>query len=169
MHNNRIRAPQVRVINETGEQLGVMDLTKALRISRERGLDLIQVTDKVTPPVCKIIDYGKYQYQQGKKKKLAKKKTEGKLKAIRIGFNISLHDLEIKARLAEKFLKKKNKVMIEMRLKGREKALQGFAKEKIDHFLKVLGESVPMNIERELKRQPKGLTIIISDDIKRQK
>lgn len=161
--NRQIRAKEVRIIDETGKQLGVMYLEKALQEAWGRNLDLIQVTDKVEPPVCKMMDYGKYLYQEKKKEKLAaKKQKEGELKGIRLGFNISQHDLEIRAKQAEKFLKGGNKIMIEMRLRGREKALRDFAKEKINKFLEILGNIVPYKIERDIKRYPWGFTIIIS-------
>lgn len=139
-----------------------MFLEKALQIARERSLDLIQVTEKVDPPVCKLMDYGKYLYHLKKKERSAKHHKAGELKGIRLGFNISDHDLETKANLAEKFLKKENRVRIELRLRGREKALRKFAEEKINKFLKTLEKSVPIKIERELKKQPRGLTMIIS-------
>lgn len=159
--NNRIRAREVRVIDETGKQLGIMELGKALHMSRERGLDLIQVTEKVEPPVCKLGDYGKYLYRLEKKEREAKKQKGGNLKGIRLSFNISPHDLETRARLAEKFLKRGDKIRIEMRLKGREKALQRVARGKVDEFLKILQEIIPIKTERELKKQPRGLTMII--------
>ena len=139
-----------------------MALEEALRVARERNLDLIQVTEKVEPPVCKIGEYGKYLYQEEKKNKLAKKQKGGELKGLRLTFNISVHDLETRAHQAEKFLNKGNKVRIEMRLRGREKALQGFAREKINKFLEILNELVPIKTEKELKREPRGLTMIIS-------
>lgn len=151
----------MRVIDETGKQLGVMPLEKALQTAMERNLDLIQVTEKVEPPVCKIMDYGKYLYQQKKKEKAARPKG-GELKGIRLGFNISQHDLETRVRQAEKFLKAGDKVRIEMRLRGREKALGNFAKEKINKFLEILTSLVPYKVERELKREPRGFTMIIS-------
>lgn len=160
--NNRIRAREVRLIDETGKQLGVLVLEKALQIARERGFDLIQVTEKVEPPVCKLMDYGKYLYRQQKKEKSANHHKGGELKGIRLTFRISEHDLETRANQAEKFLKKGDKVRIEMRLRGREKALQGFAREKIKKFLEILEKSIPIKIERELKKQPRGLTMIIS-------
>jgi len=161
--NHQIRAREVRVIDETGKQLGVMLLEKALRAARERNLDLIQITEKVEPPVCKIMDYGKYLYLQKKKEKQAAKKQKGgELKGIRLGFNISQHDLEVRAHQAEKFLKEGNRVRIEMRLRGREKALGNFAKEKINKFLETLAKLIPYRIERELKREPRGFTMIIS-------
>lgn len=160
--NNRIRADEVRLIDETGKQLGVLSLEKALQTARERSLDLIQVTEKVEPPVCKIMDYGKYLYQLKKKEKSAKHHHVSELKGIRLTFRISEHDLETRAHQAEKFLKKGNKVRIEMKLRGREKAHQDFATEKIKKFLETLEKSTPIKIERELKRQPRGLTMIIS-------
>ena len=161
--NIQIRAKEVRVIDETGKQLGVMDLEKALQLAKERNLDLIQVTEKVDPPVCKILDYGKYLYQLKKKEKIAAKKQKGgELKGVRLGFSISQHDLEVRARQAEKFLKEGNKVRIEMILRGREKALGDFAKEKINKFLEILKDLIPYKIERELKKEPRGFTMIIS-------
>jgi len=156
----------VRVIDETGKQLGVMDLTKALQISRERNLDLVQVTEKVKPPVCKIIDYGKYLYQLEKKNKTKQTKKSSELKAIRLRFNISVHDMETRARQAEKFLKKGDKVRIDMVLRGREKALPDFAREKIKQFIEILEKSVSLKVERELKREARGFTMIISHNIK---
>ena len=161
--NRQIRAEEIRVIDETGKQLGVMSLEKALQEVEGRHLDLIQVTEKVTPAVCKIMDYGKYLYQEKKKEKQAVKKQKGgELKGIRLGFNISQHDLEVRARQAEKFLKNGNKVRIEMILRGREKALGNFAREKINKFLEVLQSLVPYKVERELKREPRGFSMIIT-------
>ncbi len=160
--NNQIRSPQVRMIDEAGKQLGVISLQEALRKARERNLDLVQVTEKVDPPVCKIMDYGKYLYSLQRKEKGIKIKGAGGIKGIRLSFNISLHDLETRAHQAEKFLKKGNKVRIEMRLRGREKALSEFAKEKINKFLEILKELIPIRTERELKREPRGFTMIIS-------
>lgn len=152
----------MRVIDETGKQLGVLDLEKALQIAQERGFDLIQVTEKVEPPVCKLMDYGKYLYRLKKKERGAKLHKGGELKGIRLTFGISGHDLKTRARQAEKFLKQGDKVRIEMKLRGREKTLQGFAREKINKFLEVLENSIPIKVERELKRKPRGLTMIIS-------
>jgi len=158
--NNQIRAPRVRLIDETGKQVGIVSLETAIQMARERNLDLIQVTEKVEPPVCKIMEYGKYLYSLQKKEKGAKKSSE--IKGIRFGFNISLHDLEIKANLAENFLRKGNRVKIEMILRGREKGFSEFAKEKIKHFLEILGKRVPIRTEKELKRESRGFTMIIS-------
>jgi translation initiation factor IF-3 len=132
-----------------------------LRLARENNLDLIQVTEKTEPPVCKITDYGKYLYQQKKKEKVAKT-SAGELKGIRLTFKISEHDLETRAKQTEKFLKKGNKVRIEMKLKGRERAFQDFAKEKIMKFIEILQRSIPVKVEKEIQKKPRGLTTIIS-------
>ena len=160
--NNRIRAREVRLIDETGKQLGVFSLTDALRKSREAGLDLIQVTERVDPPVCKILDYGKYAYQEKKKERKQKQDRSGELKSVRLKFNISPHDLETRAKSAEKFLKKGYRVRIEMVLRGREKRLSDFAREKLNQFLKTLQELIPIKIEKDVKQAGKGLVTIIT-------
>lgn len=160
--NNRIRASQVRVIDETGKNLGILKLAEALQIARERNLDLIQVTDKLEIPVCKIMDYGKYQYSEKKQeRKSTLKQKGGELKIIKLGFNISPHDMETRVKQAEKFLKEGNRVRIEMQLRGREKALGDFAKEKINKFTELLANVIQYKVERELKREPRGLSMII--------
>ncbi len=162
--NNYIKAKEVRVIDKDGKNLGILKLSDALRISREQNLDLIQVTEKLEIPVCKIMNYGKYQYSERKQQKKSKEKKQraGEMKGIRLGFNISPHDLETRVKQAEKFLKQGNKVRIDLILRGRERALQGFAREKINKFLEILEKTIPYKIERELKKVPRGLTIIIT-------
>jgi len=157
--NNQIRSNQVRVIDEAGKQLGILPLQEAFNLAMERKMDLVQVTEKVEPPVCKLTDYGKYLYWEEKKEK---KQKGGELKAIRLSFGISQHDLETRARQAEKFLTKGNIVKIEMVLRGREKALQYFAREKINKFLDILSNLIKIKIERELKKEPRGFTLIVS-------
>jgi len=159
--NNQIRAREVRVVDETGKQLGVFALGEALRLAQERNLDLIQVTEKVEPPVCKLGDYGKYLYSLQKKEKTTKTKA-GEIKGVRISFAISPHDLETKAKMAEKFLKKGYRVRVELILKGRQKALGDFAKGKMNQFSETLGKLTPFKIERELKRESRGFIMIIT-------
>ena len=129
-------------------------------MAKERGLDLIQVTEKLDPPVCKLGDYGKYLYHEGKKHKTVK--SGGEFKIIRLSFNISIHDMEVKADQAEKFLSKGDKVGIELPLRGREKALGDFAKEKMNKFAEIIKLTTPIQIERDIKREGRGLTMIIS-------
>ena len=153
----------MRVISETGEQLGVMGIFAAIDLAKTKGLDLIQVTEKVEPPVCRLADYGKYLYSmQKKERKIKVHQKISKLKEIQVGFNTSPHDVEIKAKQAEKFLKEGDKVKVGMMLKGREKAMGEFAKKKIQFFLDTLNSLLPIKTERELKRDPKGFTMIVS-------
>lgn len=158
--NNDIKAKEVRVISETGEQLGIFPLESALQLAREKGLDLVQITEKVDPPVCKIVDYGKYLYQQKKRK--GKKIVTGKLKEIRVSFNISERDLEIKTKQIKKFLEENNKVKISMLLKGREKGFSEIAKRKLEKFLEQINSLVPTKIEREMKQEARGFVLIIA-------
>ncbi|MFH1036651.1 MAG: translation initiation factor IF-3 [Patescibacteria group bacterium] len=160
--NNQIRAIQVRVIDETGKQLGVMNLEEALRIARERNLDLIQISEKAEPPVCKIIEYGKYIYWQEKKEKETVKHKGGETKGIRLTYNISQHDMETRAGQAKKFLEAGDRIIIAMVLRGREKGMLDFAKGKIDQFLEILNKQISIKIERELKKDPRGFTMIVS-------
>ncbi len=151
---------RIRLIDDTGKQMGIIDLEKALQMAMERNLDLIQVTERVEPPVCKIMDYGKYLYRLQKKEKGVKRSTE--VKGIRLRFNISPHDLETRIIQSEKFLRKGNKVKIDMVLRGREKRLSNFAKEKLKTFIKNLEERIPIRLEGEIKRRGRGFVIIVS-------
>lgn len=148
------------MIDEAGNNLDVLDTYKAIQIAQERGLDLVEIAPKVQPPVCKIIDFGKYKYQQAKKEQKQKsKQKEVEVKGIRIGLSTSLHDLEHKAKQTEEFLNEGNKVKIEIKLIGREKAHQNLAKEKLNSFLKMI--PAVYKIEEEPKKSPAGLTMTI--------
>lgn len=131
-------------------------------MAKDKDLNLIQVTEKVDPPVCKIMDIGKYLYIEEKKEKEMSRQKGGELKGVRISFNISPHDMETRAKTAEKFLKEGNRIRVEMILRGREKALGNFAKEKMMQFFEVLNKLIPIKLERELKREIKGFTAIVS-------
>ena len=138
-----------------------MSIEDAIQLAKDRDLDLIQITEKADPPVCRLMDYGKYLYREGKKNKPVKN-TQGEIKGIRLRFGISPHDLEIRANQTEKFFKKGYKVKVELVLRGREKALPDFAKEKVNQFIKILEAIVPVQVDREVKREPRGFTMIIS-------
>lgn len=149
------------VIDENGTSLGEMFTSQALDLARERELDLVEVSPKALPPVCRIMDYGKHQYKQSKQQRLAKAKQKTvETKSIRIGIRTDEHDLEVKKGQIEKFLRKGNKVKMEIILKGREKAHQDLARENLQGFLKKI-ES-PYKIEEDLKRFPGGFNIIIA-------
>lgn len=160
--NNQIRANKVRLIDSDGKQIGIFDLSEAIQKAKNENLDLIQITDKIEPVICKISDYGKYIYQIEKKERQKKPKKGGELKNLRLTLKISEHDLATRAKATEKFLKKNYKVRIEMLLKGREKKFFDFAKEKLKKFLEFLGESSAFKIEKELKKETKGWTITIA-------
>ena len=129
-------------------------------MAREKGLDLIEIAPNIRPPVCRIIDYGKYQYQKSKKEKEQKSKQKRiEVKGIRISLRIGQHDLETRTKQAEKFLNKGHKVRIEIILKGREKNLIDMAKEKLNQFIKTI--PLETKIEQEIRKQPRGLSVVI--------
>jgi len=158
--NNFIRASEVRVVDERGAQLGVMPIAQALDLAREKGLDLVEVTDKAIPPVCKIIDFGKFQYQKEKKAKEITKTHKVEVKNIRLKFNIAKHDLEMKAAQAQKFLTKGDRARIEIVLRGREKAFANLAKEKLEEFKSYL--TIPIIIDHPITKDMRGFYILIS-------
>lgn len=120
--NEEIRDKEVRVIDTDGEQLGIMGINEALELANEKRLDLVNISPNAKPPVCKILDYGKYRYELQKKEKEARKKQKViQIKEIRLSTFIEAHDLTVKANNAAKFLKDGDKVKVSLRFKGREK------------------------------------------------
>lgn len=149
------------MVDEKGQNLGIMETSEALRIAQERGLDLIEIAPTIQPPVCKIIDFGKFKYQREKgEREHGKKQTEVELKGIRIGFTTGRHDLERYAKKAAEFIKEGNKVKIDMRLRGREKAHGSLALQKFNGFLEMI--PVDINLDQSPKRFPQGFIAIIS-------
>ena len=120
--NERIRAPKVRVVLHTGEQLGIMSSREALSKAKEYGLDLVEITSKTDPPVCRIIDYGKYKYEQAKLKKAQKSPNVSRLKEVKFRVRTEEHDYRLKVARAEKFLSDGHKVRIQLQFRGRENA-----------------------------------------------
>lgn len=119
--NQRIRAKEVRLIGEQGEQVGVVPLLRALQIARERDLDLVEVAPTASPPVCRLLDYGKYKYAQTKKERKAKRGQKiGLLKELRLRPKIEEHDLQAKIRTARKLLEEGSKLRVVVRFRGRE-------------------------------------------------
>jgi translation initiation factor IF-3 len=150
----------VRLIDQDKKQLGIVDIKEALRIAQESGLDLVEVAANASPPVCRIMDYGKFKYQEKKHRGKAKK-TE--TKEIRIRLSTSPHDLEFKINQAKRFLKKGNKVRIFLHLRGREKAHQDLGREKIKTFIENLSEEIQnIKIDQQIKNSPRGLETIIT-------
>ena len=159
--NNQIQAPELRVIMEDGGNLGVISLKEALDKAREAGLDLIEISPKANPPVAKIMDYGKFQYAENKKQKVAKTKSHTvEIKNIQVKVGTGDHDLELKAKKASGWLKQGNRIKIDLFLPGRTKYMdKKFLRERMDRVLNLITEKY--KIADEARSSPKGLSIII--------
>lgn len=149
--------------DEEGLQVGIMSREKALELAREKGLDLIEVAPMASPPVARIMDYGKYLYREEKewRRQRAKQKKD-LLKVIRLSLNTGLNDLKIKAKKTDEFLNEGLRVQIDLVLKGRakyQKTFSDLAKRKIEDFLKII--AVPVKIISELKKQPRGWNVTV--------
>lgn len=159
--NRYIQAPSLRVIGESGENFGVLSLADALAKSQELGLDLIEISPNATPPVAKIMEYGKFQYSENKKQKEAKAKTHNvETKAIQITIGTGDHDLELKAKKAVEWLAEGHRIKVDLFLRGRAKYMdQKFLKERLERVLKLI--TVDFKVVEEAKKSPKGLTLVI--------
>jgi len=155
--NNQIKAREVRVIDEEGKNLGVMPTSQALSLAYERNLDLVEITEKVSPPVAKIMNFGKFLYQQKRAVKKERKRKE--LKIIRIGFKEGEKDLETKAKKIDGFLKEGEKVRIEIRLRGRERNFFDLGQKKLLSFLEKISQEY--RIIQEVRRAPTGWNLVI--------
>ena len=141
MINERIRDREVRLVSESGEQLGIMSSREALKLAREADLDLVKIAPNAKPPVCKIIDYGKYRYELARKEKDAKRKQKViEVKEIRMSPNIDTNDLNTKVGAARKFLEKGNRVKVTLRFRGREMAHMSTSKHILDDFAQMLSD-----------------------------
>ncbi len=139
MINEQVRDREVRVISATGEQLGIMSSKEAMKLAREAELDLVKIAPNAKPPVCKIIDYGKYRYELARKEKEAKKKQKTvEVKEVRLSPNIDKNDLNTKINQARKFLSKGDKVKVTLRFRGRELAHVNSSKVILEEFAKEL-------------------------------
>lgn len=138
--NNQIRALEMRVIDETGKNLGVISKDEALQLAKNAGLDLIEISSSVNPPICKIADYGKHTYEMSKKKKDVKgKQTTSETKNIQISVEISDNDIMVKSKRAAEWLKEGHRVKIELQLKGRTKYMEdSFLRARLDRILAII-------------------------------
>ncbi len=159
--NHRIRAKELRIIGPSGENFGVLSLEESLKKAEEFGLDLIEISPNATPPVAKIFDYGKFQYAEQKKQKLAKAKAHAvELKSVQIKVATGEHDLALKAKKVSEWLKEGNRVRIVLFLAGRTKYMDfNFLKERMDRLFRLLTEEY--GITEAINKTPKGLTIVI--------
>lgn len=138
-----------------------METSDALRLAQEKELDLIEIAPTATPPVCRIMDFGKFRYEREKgERERSKNQKESELKIIKIGFTTGRHDLELRAGQAKKFLEKGDKVKIEMRLRGREKAHGQVALQKFNEFLQMI--PIEYTLESPPKRFPQGISTMIT-------
>ncbi len=143
--------PEVRLVHPEEGIRDVMPVTQALEHAQKAGLDLVEVSPKAKPPVCKIMDYGQLLYQQNKQKQLDKKRSKsGEIKGIRLSYNMGKHDIEMRVKQTNKFLAKGNKVKVEMILRGRQKAHPEHVREVFNDFITSLDHEV--TVEQALKR-----------------
>ncbi len=149
------------MIDTDGKQLGILPISKALQIADEKGLDLVEIAPQAKPPVCKIIDFGKFQYEQQKRDKLQKKKQHVTiLKEIRLHPNTDTHDFDFKARHAENFIKDGNKVKVSVIFKGRELAYKDHGKELLIKFVERLKDVA--KVENEIKFEGRTMHTILT-------
>ena len=161
MSNEQIRDKEVRLIGENGEQLGIVSSKEALRMAEEAELDLVKIAPKAEPPVCKIIDYGKYKYEMVRKEKEAKKKQKTvELKEIRMSPNIDTNDLNTKINSAKKFLTKGDRVKVTLRFRGREMAHMQQSKYILDDFAKAVEEIAV--IEKAPKVEGRNMSLVLA-------
>ena len=162
MINEQIRDKEVRVIGENGDQLGVMSIKEARQLAEEAELDLVKIAPTAKPPVCKIVDYGKYRYELARKEKDARKKqkTVG-LKEVRLSPNIDTNDLNTKISAARKFLGKGNKVKVTLRFRGREMAHMQQSRHILDDFAEQLADIAV--IEKPAKQEGRSLAMVLGE------
>ena len=162
MINEQIRDREVRLIGENGDQLGIMSSKEALRLAREAELDLVKIAPTAKPPVCKIIDYGKYRYELARKEKEARKKQKIiEIKEVRLSPNIDVNDLNTKINNARKFITKGNKVKVTLRFRGREMAHMQASRHILDDFAKQL-EDIAV-IDKPIKQEGRSLTLFLGE------
>ena len=162
MINEQIRDREVRLIGEDGEQLGIMSAREAMKIAMEAELDLVKIAPAAKPPVCKIIDYGKYKYEQTRKEKEAKKKQRTvEIKEVRLSPNIDTNDLNTKVNNAKKFILKGNKVKVTLRFRGREMAHVQQSRHILDDFAEMLSDIAV--VEKAAKLEGRNMSMVLTE------
>lgn len=160
--NEQIRDKEIRLIGEEGEQLGIMSARDAMKLAREAGLDLVKIAPTAKPPVCKIIDYGKYKYELARKEKEARKKQKViDVKEVRLSPNIEENDMKTKANMARKFLEKGDKVKVTLRFRGREMAHMGSSKHVLDDFAELLSDIAV--IDKPAKLEGRSMQMFLTE------
>ena len=162
MINEQIRDREIRLIGEDGQQLGIMSSREAMKIAREAELDLVKIPPQAKPPVCKIIDYGKYRYELARKEKEAKKKQKTiEVKEVRLSPNIDSNDLNTKIASARKFIEKGNKVKVTLRFRGREMAHVQSSRHILDEFAKAL-EDIAL-VDKPAKMEGRSMAMFLTE------
>ena len=162
MINEQIRDREIRLIGEDGQQLGIMSSREAMKIAREAELDLVKIAPQAKPPVCKIIDYGKYRYELGRREKEAKKKQKTiEVKEVRLSPNIDSNDLNTKIASARKFIEKGNKVKVTLRFRGREMAHVQSSRHILDEFAKAL-EDIAL-VDKPAKMEGRSMAMFLTE------
>ena len=160
--NEQIRDREVRLIGEDGQQLGIMSSREAMKIAKEAELDLVKIAPQAKPPVCKIIDYGKYRYELARKEKEAKKKQKTiEVKEVRLSPNIDVNDLNTKVASARKFIEKGNKVKVTLRFRGREMAHVQSSKHILEDFAKAL-EDIAI-VDKPAKMEGRSMAMFLTE------
>jgi len=159
--NDQIRAKEVRLISDDGEQLGIVSLEDALKISEEKGLDLVEVAPQANPPVCRIMDYGKYKYEKAKKAKMARKKQNVmNIKEVQMGVKIDEHDFNVKLKMARKFLTNNDKVKIRVKFRGREMMHQELGYELMNRLIE--GTSDLGKVESKARMEGRNMFMVLA-------
>ena len=162
MINGQIRAKEVRVLGESGEQLGVMSIEEAMKLAEEAEVDLVQIAPNAQPPVCRVIDYGKYKYEQTRREKEQRKKQKTvEVKEIRMSPNIDDNDMNTKISAARKFLSKGDRVKVTIRFRGREMAHMNNSRYILDDFAKALEDVA--TVEKAAKVEGRTLTMFLTE------
>ena len=162
MINEQIRDREVRLIGEDGQQLGIMSSREAMKITKEAELDLVKIAPQAKPPVCKIIDYGKYRYELARKEKEAKKKQKTiEVKEVRLSPNIDVNDLNTKVASARKFIEKGNKVKVTLRFRGRKMAHVQSSKHILEDFAKAL-EDIAI-VDKPAKMEGRSMAMFLTE------
>ena len=159
--NEQIRDPQVRLISESGEQLGIMSAQEALKLAEEQGLDLVKISPNAVPPVCKVMDYGKFRFEQTKKEKEAKKNQRVvEIKEVRMSPSIDVNDFNVKQRNAQKFLADGNRCKVTVRFRGREMAHTDIGQGLLVKFAEECKECAVL--DKEPKLEGRHMSIFLS-------
>ena len=162
MINEQIRDREVRVIGADGTQLGIMSAREAFKLAQEAELDLVKIAPTAKPPVCKIIDYGKYRYEMARKEKEARKKQKTvEIKEVRLSPNIESNDLNTKINAARKFITKGDKVKVTLRFRGREMAHMASSRHVLDDFAKQLADVA--TVEKAPKMEGRSMTMVLAE------